>query len=146
MITGCDASHVAVTDQSLIQRVASLVQDKPMFVADGHHRYETACNYRDELAAAAGGTLPTDHPAHSVLSMCMSMDDPGLIVLPTHRLFAGAAEMTAAELAEKLSGAFDCEPMGTGPEQASAVWQQIEELEIKVPLDFIQLRIVPGRW
>ena len=100
-----------------------------MFVADGHHRYETACNYRDELAAAAGGTLPSDHPALSVLSMCMSMDDPGLIVLPTHRLFAGASEMTSAELISKLSGCFDCDPMGTGPEQAAAVWQQIEEID-----------------
>jgi len=118
-----------VTNQTIIQKVASLVQDKPMFVADGHHRYETACNYRDELAAAAGGTLPSDHPARSVLSMCMSMDDPGLIVLPTHRLFAGASEMTAPELAAKLGDCFDCEPMGTGPERAAEVWQQIAELD-----------------
>lgn len=118
-----------VTNQGLIQKVASLVQDKPMFVADGHHRYETACNYRDELAAAAGGTLPSDHPAHSVLSMCMSMDDPGLIVLPTHRLFAGASEMTAAELTAKLASCFDCDAMGTGPDKAAAVWKQIEEID-----------------
>ena len=117
-----------VTNQGLIQRVASLVQDKPMFVADGHHRYETACNYRDELALAAGGTLPSDHPSHAVLSMCMSMDDPGLIVLPTHRLFAGASEITANDLISKLSSCFDCDPMGTGPERASEVWKQIEEI------------------
>lgn len=117
-----------VTDQAIIQRVASLVDAKPMFVADGHHRYETACNYRDELAAAAGGTLPDDHPAHSVLSMCMSMDDPGLIVLPTHRLFHGIPELTAGELTSKLSPVLDCEPMGTGPHIASEVWKQITEL------------------
>ncbi len=117
-----------VTDQSIIQQVAPLVEDKPMFVADGHHRYETACNYRDELALAQGGSLPDDHPAQSVLSMCMSMDDPGLIVLPTHRLFSGAAELTAAELRKKLGDCFDCEPMGTGPAQAAAVWKQIAEL------------------
>ncbi len=72
-----------VSDQGLISKVASLIEDKPMFVADGHHRYETACNYRDELAMAAGGTLPGEHPANGVLTMVMSMDDPGLIVLPT---------------------------------------------------------------
>ena len=64
---------------------------KPMFIADGHHRYETACNYRDELAAA--GKLTPDHPANYVLMMCVGMSDPGLLVLPTHRLFRGLPAM-----------------------------------------------------
>ena len=117
-----------VTDQSLIAQVAALVEEAPMFVADGHHRYETACNYRDELAAEAGGTLPAEHPASSVLAMVMSMDDPGLIVLPTHRLFHGVAELDSQQLSERLSGCFDCELAGEGPEAATAVWKQIEEL------------------
>ncbi len=118
-----------VTDHNLIGKVANLIEEAPMFVADGHHRYETACNYRDELAAAAGGTLPVDHPAQFVLSMVMSMDDPGLIVLPTHRLFDGVEELDAAELTKRLGGYFDCEPAGKGPEAAPAVWKQIEELD-----------------
>ncbi len=118
-----------VTDQALIQQVAGLVEDKPMFVADGHHRYETACNYRDELAQAAGGTLPDDHPAQFVLTMVMSMDDPGLIVLPTHRLFHGCASIDSAELTSRLQDWFDCEPAGEGPSAAHAVWKQIEELD-----------------
>jgi len=118
-----------VTSQDLIAKVSTLLEDQPMFVADGHHRYETACNYRDELAAAAGSTLPEEHPAQFVLSMVMSMDDPGLIVLPTHRLFPGVAELSAAELTAKIGDAFDCEPAGQGPEAAAAVWKQIEELD-----------------
>jgi len=117
-----------VTDHNLIGQVAALVEDAPMFVADGHHRYETACNYRDELAEANGGSLPSDHPAHFVLSMVMSMDDPGLIVLPTHRLLHGIEKLDSAELTRRLSTCFDCEPAGTGPEAAHAVWKQIEEL------------------
>ncbi len=118
-----------VTDHNLIAQVANLIEDAPMFVADGHHRYETACNYRDELAAAAGGVLPDDHPAQFVLSMVMSMDDPGLIVLPTHRLFHGVEELDARELTKRLSECFDCEPAGAGPESAPALWKQIEELD-----------------
>ena len=118
-----------VTDHNLIGQVANLIEDAPMFVADGHHRYETACNYRDELAAAAGGTLADDHPAQFVLSMVMSMDDPGLIVLPTHRLFHGVEELDAPELSKRLSVCFDCESAGKGPEAAQAVWKQIEELD-----------------
>lgn len=117
-----------VTDQNLIGKVSELIEDKPMFVADGHHRYETACNYLDELTAAAGDSLPVDHPARFVLTMVMSMDDPGLIVLPTHRLFHGVEEMDANELRQKLGEYFDCEPAGKGPEDAAVVWKQIEEL------------------
>ncbi|RMF44953.1 MAG: DUF1015 domain-containing protein [Planctomycetota bacterium] len=117
-----------VTDQSIIAQVAGLVEDKPMFVADGHHRYETACNYRDELAAAAGGTLPNEHPANYVLTMVMSMDDPGLIVLPTHRLFSGVPALTADELRQRLGDTFDAEVVASGPEAAVEVWQQIEQL------------------
>jgi uncharacterized protein (DUF1015 family) len=118
-----------VTDQAVIAEVASLVEDKPMFVADGHHRYETACNYRDELAEAAGGDLPAEHPAQYVLSMVMSMDDPGLIVLPTHRLLHGVPEIDAEQLKEKLGPFFDCEVVAEGPQAAAQVWEQIEQLD-----------------
>ena len=118
-----------VTDQNVIGQVANLVEDKPMFVADGHHRYETACNYRDELADENGGSLPEDHPANYVLTMVMSMDDPGLIVLPTHRLLHGVEELDSSELRSKLGEWFDCEDAGEGPEAAKSVWQQIEELD-----------------
>ena len=86
--------------------VAELMGPKPMFIADGHHRYETACNYRDELIADKG-PLPPEHPANFVLMMCIGMSDPGLLVLPTHRLFRGARTLTFEQLADKLGGAFD---------------------------------------
>ena len=54
---------------------------------------------RDELAAAHGGSLSPEHPANFVLMMCVGMSDPGLLVLPTHRLFRGLPPMTAAQLA-----------------------------------------------
>lgn len=116
-----------VTDTIIISQVASLVESKAMFVADGHHRYETACNYRDELNAS--GALAADHPANFVLSMLMSMDDPGLLVMPTHRLFHGVPKMTSEQLIEKLSVAFDCQVIDRGASAATAVWQQIEELD-----------------
>jgi len=118
-----------VSDQALIAQVAAEVENKPMFVADGHHRYETACNYRDELADSMGGVLPSEHPAQYVLSMLMSMDDPGLVVLPTHRLLHGVRPMDALELSRRLSSNFDCELAGEGPEAAKHLWGQIEQLQ-----------------
>lgn len=115
-----------VVNLDSISRVTSLLGPRPMFIADGHHRYETACNYRDELAAAAGGSLPAHHPANFVLMMCISMQDPGLVVLPTHRLFRGLPSMTSSELATRLGDCFACRTVGTGRQLAQRVWDEIE--------------------
>jgi uncharacterized protein (DUF1015 family) len=116
-----------VSDVKTIQQVMALMSDKDMFVADGHHRYETACNYRDELNAQS--PLPDAHPANYVLTMLVSMNDPGLVVLPTHRLVSGVPDMTTSQLHEKLSHCFDCEIVGNGPESAGAVWAEMDRLD-----------------
>ncbi|MEM8866237.1 MAG: DUF1015 domain-containing protein, partial [Planctomycetota bacterium] len=115
-----------VTDGHVIARLQALMGQKPVYIADGHHRYETACNYRDELAEAHGGMLPPEHPANCVLMMCVSMSDPGMLVLPTHRLFRGMPEMDSVELAQKLGENFKTEFAGSGPTEAAAVWGKIE--------------------
>ena len=97
---------------------------KPIFVADGHHRYETACNYRDQIYDS--GSLSKDHPANFVLMHCVAMEDPGLIVLPTHRLFRGVPQLTADQLAAKLGDCFTIRPAGEGPQQAATIWEDIE--------------------
>jgi uncharacterized protein (DUF1015 family) len=114
-----------ITQMQIIHQVAALMEPLPMFVADGHHRYETACSYRDELVAKHGA-LPPDHPANFVLTQLVSMHDPGLVVLPTHRLLEGVPEMTTEQLKERLSGHFELEAAGNGPEAAEGVWRQME--------------------
>lgn len=116
-----------ISDLVTIQEVSSLIANLPMFVADGHHRYETACNYRDELLAA--GELYGDHPANFVLTTLVSMSDPGLIVLPTHRLVHGVPRLTTEQLHERLGKYFDCELVAKGPESAGAVWAELDRLD-----------------
>ncbi|MCA9152211.1 MAG: DUF1015 domain-containing protein [Planctomycetales bacterium] len=113
-----------VTDINVIGRVTAVMAAKPTFIADGHHRYETACNYRDELAQA--GTLHEEHPANYVLMMCVSMSDPGMIVLPTHRLFRGLPPVSSDELIAKLGDCFTCRIAGEGTDLANPIWEQIE--------------------
>lgn len=113
-----------VTDEKAIVETAAAMDDKPMFVADGHHRYETACNYRDRLATRRG--LDPSDPANFVLMMCVSMNDPGMIVLPTHRLFRGVPSLTATELVKKLGNCFDTEIREPGSTVAGDVWETIE--------------------
>jgi len=114
-----------VIDVAMITKVTAAMGDKPIYIADGHHRYETACNYRDELAAEQGG-LDAEHPANYVLMMCVSMSDPGMIVLPTHRLFRGLPPMTAKELCDKLGDCFSTASAGMGPDEAPDLWEEIE--------------------
>ncbi len=114
----------SVSDLSIINRVSALMKDKPLFIADGHHRYETACNYRDERCSAE--QLSQDHPVNFVLMMSVGMSDPGMIVLPTHRLFRGLAPISSHELQVKLNGFFDCREAGQGSQPASALWDELE--------------------
>lgn len=118
-----------VTDISVINQAAAAMAGKPVYIADGHHRYETALNLRDDLAAefaARGEELPAEHPANFVLMMCVSMSDEGMLVLPTHRLFRGLPAMTAEQLKAKLGDAFTTEPAGEGPDRALSLWEEIE--------------------
>jgi len=73
------------------------------------------------------GLLHSEHPANYVLMVCVAMEDPGLIVMPTHRLFPGLPELSRKELAEKLGGCVQWEPVGRGVDAAHDVWQRIEK-------------------
>ncbi|MBQ2682687.1 MAG: DUF1015 domain-containing protein [Thermoguttaceae bacterium] len=115
-----------VTDPAVISQVVAKMGPKPIFIADGHHRYETACNYRKQIRQT--GALTADHPANYVLMVCVAMEDPGLIVLPTHRLFRGMAAMTQAELIEKLGNCFRVTTVGDGAIIAEKAWTLIEQL------------------
>jgi uncharacterized protein (DUF1015 family) len=116
--------------------------DKPIFVADGHHRYETACNYRQHIAEQ--GALTPDHPANYVLMVCIAMEDPGLIVQPTHRLFPGIPELTKDDLVQKLSDCFKVEEIGTTPDAAYEVWERIELEDDQSVLGFYTAK--DGKW
>jgi uncharacterized protein (DUF1015 family) len=114
-----------VDDAAAIAQVVSKMLPKPIFIADGHHRYETAFNYRLQLDEM--GILTTEHPANYVLMDCVDMEDPGLIIMPTHRLFPGLPEITAAELKAKLGNYFAIEDVGVGADDAQKVWKRIEK-------------------
>jgi uncharacterized protein (DUF1015 family) len=113
------------THMRAISEGTRLMGPHPIFIADGHHRYETALNYRRALIQEQG-PLPDDHAANYVLMCCVSMSDQGMIVLPTHRLFRGVPALDSAELASRLGESFDCEVIAEGAEAAPQVWEQVE--------------------
>jgi uncharacterized protein (DUF1015 family) len=89
-----------VSDPAVIQQVQDRMKDKKLIIADGHHRYETALNYRNERRAAAGTGGPSDAPYESVMMTLVNMDSPGLVILPTHRVVHGLPKFSPDAFAE----------------------------------------------
>jgi len=110
-----------ITDEHLIGSVCSGMAERPVFIADGHHRYETGLKYRDE-AIANGMVAGEDSPAHFCMMMLVSMGDPGLVILPTHRLVSGFPGLTSPQLKAALEPHFDVAPVAG----AEAAWEAIE--------------------
>ena len=76
-----------IDDPARCAAVASAMGNRWILIADGHHRYETAVRYREERRAAGDGDGP-----HDVVMMGLTaIEDPGLVVLPTHRCFERVA-------------------------------------------------------
>lgn len=114
-----------VKDHSVIGKVKVGLKDKPVFIADGHHRYETALNYRRELQAA--GKLTDLSPANFVLMHFVGMQDPGLQILPTHRLVSDLpANLSSEQVIAAISSCCEVEVIGTGDKAAAETWGLIE--------------------
>ena len=73
-----------VSDPAVIAAVQKAMRDKRLVIADGHHRYETALNYRNECRSSRNGGSEAAH--EFVMMTFVNMNDPGLLVLPTHRV------------------------------------------------------------
>lgn len=97
----------ALADPELTAAIQAAFSEQRLVVADGHHRYETALRYRDELAAA--GPLDADHPAQFVMAHLSPEDDPGLVVFPTHRLVRDLGALDQAELEVELGADWHAE-------------------------------------
>lgn len=74
-----------VRDDAIIAAVQAEFADKQLFIADGHHRYETALNFRNKMREENSDWKESDL-FNYVMMMLVDMDDPGLVVFPTHRL------------------------------------------------------------
>jgi uncharacterized protein (DUF1015 family) len=114
-----------VTDQHAVSAVTGLMGPRPIFIADGHHRYETALKYQQERHQAGEAQAP-DAAANFVLMMLVSMHDPGLVILPTHRLVSGTGDLGAEQLRALLGDYFQVRTIGTGPAAARATWDALE--------------------
>jgi uncharacterized protein (DUF1015 family) len=96
-----------LTDEAIQGTLERRLEARTVYIADGHHRYETALRYRDEMRGETGRALG-EEPFDYVLAYLVNMDEPGLVVLPTHRLLR-ELPTGAQPLIERLRSCFRVE-------------------------------------
>ncbi|MGB3341562.1 MAG: DUF1015 domain-containing protein [bacterium] len=90
-----------ISDKGLIEQIAKSLKTSIFVIADGHHRYETAFNYRNELT-----DIDVDHPANFKMIALVNIEDPGLVILPTHRLVKGVDDFSLIDFLKKTEKYF----------------------------------------
>lgn len=105
MLDGVENKLWALTDGEVIADIQAKMDDKAIFIADGHHRYGTALNYRQKRIEETGQPAPDD-PVNFVLAVLCGMEDPGATIQPYFRSLADLPNVTSAALQAALGGTF----------------------------------------
>jgi len=107
-----------IMDPWVLNQVEELLAPKRIFIADGHHRYETALAYQRERREQEGfstGERPYDY----VLMTLVNLYDPGLVILPTHRLVRNLENLDEDSLLEGIKEHFTIEPFPLAPDYSN---------------------------
>ena len=108
----CGANRMwCVRDAQWHEAVKEAVADQPLFIADGHHRYETALRYRQEERDRG----VEDPSLDFVMAACVPMSDPGLRILPTHRLVRNTSGFNVESYLTRLGPEFEVQQRHEDP-------------------------------
>ena len=113
-------------DTKLAASLAALFAARQLYIADGHHRYETALAYRDEVRETRQELDPEDAVNFTLMGLT-AIEDAGLLVLPTHRIVRGAESERLNGLEERLAPYFIAEPLGA----ETVAWQAALDAQAK---------------
>lgn len=116
----------AITSGEKIEGLRRFLSEKKIYIADGHHRYETALNFRDEMRRRAS-CYPGSEAYNYLMTYFTNMDDEGLIILPAHRLISNPEGLNMDELKKKLSPFFEITPFGSGENELKRLLSSLEK-------------------
>jgi len=109
-----------ISDPTVIAAVQNRMRDQKLVIADGHHRYETALTFRDECRAAAGTASSPQAPYEFVMMTFVNMNDPGLLVLPTHRVVHSLESFSAVDFQNSARAFYEVEEVDPAIDAARA--------------------------
>lgn len=128
---GVEQSLAPITDAAAIRAICELLAARPVVIADGHHRYETALAYRDEQRAAAGEN--PDAPCESTLAYFSNAFAPGSLLLPIHRIVRRSALSDGEAWRERLGSWESKRVEGADPESMAALLAEHLAIHTGVP-------------
>lgn len=114
-------------DRTLFKRVAGGMFDKSILIADGHHRYETARNFRNMMRARYG-LRPANRSYEYVMMYLTNMNDAGLTILPSHRLIKRCGRFELPSFLEKVTGWFEIEALPPFGGDGAAASEKLKEV------------------
>ena len=105
-------------------QICANLADQPLYIADGHHRYESALTYKQE-SQTSSPPASGDEASDFVMMTLVDFTDPGLVVLPPHRLVRGISKSILNELIPKLRVFFEIEELSL---ETADAWERADEL------------------
>jgi uncharacterized protein (DUF1015 family) len=118
-----------VSDPEVLGEVARMFTDKPLYIADGHHRYTTALACR-RRALERNPDLPPESPYNYIMMYLCACEDPGLSVLPTHRLLNLPGQVSAAQAVAVVEPFFTVTELpGAGGSRESLVHSLLDRMD-----------------
>ena len=124
-----------ITEPEAINRLSSIFANQPLYIADGHHRYESALTYQREKRACSS-PVSGDEAFNFVMMTLVDFADSGLLILPPHRLVRGISKATLSQLPTKLKSFFAVEELSLNTPD---VWQQVDNLLAAGKTDEVKL-------
>lgn len=121
-----------ISDVDSINKIFYLMQNKKVFIADGHHRYLTALAFRNEVTKQANPPLGKDY----VMAYFLNMNSPGVTILPVHRLIGGLTPEKAKSLTRQIEQFFYKKPFERLREEDEANTAQRLSLQIEQTSDY----------
>ena len=112
----------AITEPEVIDQICRRLAHQPLYIADGHHRYESALIYQREKHALSS-SVSGEEAFNFVMMTLVDFSDPGLIILPPHRLVRGMSKSTLNGLMTKLKSFFEIEEL---PLSMPDIWQKVD--------------------
>ena len=114
----------AITQPEVIDQICHSLAHQPLYIADGHHRYESALTFHRERYASSSSAM-ADDAFNFVMMELVAFSDPGLLILPPHRLVGGISKAALSRLMTKLESFFDIEELSL---DTPDVWQRVDHL------------------
>lgn len=99
-----------ISEPDVVAQLSHELSQRPLYVADGHHRYETALNYQRRRRAQQPDA-PPGQPFDYVMVYAAAMEDPGVTILPTHRALRPAPTLTPERILSQVVQSYDITPI-----------------------------------